>query len=265
MTTAATIVGLAVGLGAVLSALTLTQGFVRLTTQSARREQRRREATWTLERIVRATLRAGLGVCPDRDPGCPDEPIELLTSGALAVRADFDRDDLLLASSPEAALVGRFRSVATGNDELLVFTRRPDSGPSGPALQFDADLDSTDRVTLADGTVVARRDGRTESIDIGPNLVAADRRSGSIYRTHFAHDATLFGTGRFRNAEPLCDNASELSFRAWDVAGVALPDCGGADDAASRSCRAAVARLAIDLVLTLPDGSSERFRRTVYR
>lgn len=241
------IVGAALSLGTVLAALTLTQGLTRLTTNVQDAESRRLSARWSLDQIVRAIQQAGIGVCPGHDPACSDEPIEFFAPELLVLRGDRDRDDPAAARVPETLISGRVGDVLTGNDELLAFTRRASS--RNDTAIFAADLDSADHVPMPDGAPVARRDGVVESIDVGGMQAADDPRDGTLYRVAFVNDARSFGTGRFRISEPLADGVGSLRFEAFDRNDLPVADCGGADDAPARACRASIKRIRVSLTL----------------
>ena len=241
------IVGAAVSLGALLAGLALLSGLARLGAGAAEAAERDVGARWALGRMVREASRAGIGVCPGGEADCPDEAVELLETGVLAIRGDLDRDDPERAAAPESLLAGRFARVDTANDEVVVFAVRP--AGVAPSATFMADMDGTARATLADGTPVARRDGVVEEIDAGPAALDGRAARGTLYRISFVDDARLFGTSRFRVAEPLLDGVEAFRVEAFDAEGRAVAPCGGADDAASRACRAAVRRIRLSLTV----------------
>ncbi len=252
------LVGLAVALSAIATTLVLVRGLQQLAVRAARDADRAAAAQWALDRIAREVARAGLGSCPGREPGCPDEPVELLERGWIGVRGDLDRDDPALAAEPESSLAGAFARTDTGNDEVVVFLRRG-RGLARPS--FDADLESSGRATTAAGEEVAPRDGRVEPIDAGPADLPGEGGRGTLYRVTFVNDARRIGTGRFRVVEPLVDDALDFAVRAWDGRGVPLAPCGGRDDAAARACRGAVRRIALELTVGRAGGRQQTFRR----
>ena len=254
------LVGVAVALSAIAASLVLVRGLQQFAVRAARDADRAAAAQWALDRIAREVARAGLGACPGREPGCPDEPLELLDGGWIGVRADLDRDDPVLAADPEQALAGTFARTDTGNDEVVVFLRR---GRGLARAAFDADLESSERATTTAGQEVAPRDGRVESIDAGPADLPGEGGSGTLYRVTFVNDARHIGTVRFRVAEPLVDDALDFAVRSWDARGVPLGPCGGRDDAASRACRAAARRVALELTIGRAGGRQQTFRREI--
>ncbi len=239
------IVGAALAFVALLAALAAAQGLTRLGAVAAARSAGALGAGWALDRLAREAARAGHGVCPGGEPSCPDEAVEFLGAAAIALRGDLDGDDPAASAWPEPWLRGDGRA-RTGNDEVVVYLLRPPGRADGPLL-FDADLDGPDRVTLPDGTLLARRDGAVASVDAGPASAGGETRGGTLYRVTFVHDARHAGSGRFRVAEPLLDDVTRFAVRAWDAAGAPVAACGGADDAAARACRAAVRRVEVRL------------------
>jgi hypothetical protein len=254
------LVGVAVALSAIAASLVLVRGLQQLAVRAARDADRAASAQWALDRVARELARSGLGACPGREPGCPDEPVELLDSGWIGVRADLDRDDPALAADPEQALAGAFARTDTGNDEVVVYLRR---GRGLARAAFDADLESSGRVTTAAGEVVAPRDGQPEGIDAGPADLPGEGGRGTLYRVTFVNDARHLRTARFRVVEPLVDDALDFAVRAWDARGAPVAPCGGRDDAAARACRAAVRRVALELTVGRAGGRQQTFRREV--
>jgi hypothetical protein len=257
------VVGAGLGLLALLSALALARGLAQLTTRVQEREAARVAARWSLDQMASLFLLSGQGVCPGDEPNCPDEAIELLDDHALALRGDLDRDRPGEQDQPERELAGLFPSVPTANDEVVVFLRR--SASRDPNVSFEADLDSTDQATLPDGTPVARRDGRVESIDGGAAQTVDDQRAGTLYRISYSHDARLFGRGTSRITEPLADDVTLLRFQGFDRAGGPVSACGGTQTLAAQSCRQRVARLRIDLRIRTRSGDEVELSREVAR
>ncbi len=254
------LVGAVLALVAVAASLALVRGLQRLAVYSARDAERAAAAAWALDRAVREVERAGLGVCPGREPSCPDEAIELFDEGVLAVRGDLDRDDPSLALAPETALAGEFARVDTGNDEVVVFLRR---SRGRARARFEADLDGSARVSVSPGIAVAPRDGAVEPIDAGPADGPGDGERGTLYRVTFVNDARYLGTSRFRVVEPLADDVLDFRVRAWDAGGRPIAACGGGDDPTSRTCRAAIRRIALELVTGGVGRAPKTFRREV--
>lgn len=255
-----TLVGLLLALGAMLMALTLARGCLVLAESVAGDATDAGGALWALDRIAAEVGRAGLGVPPAGAAGSPDEGVELLEAGAVGVRGDLDGDDRALAHDPEDQLAGVFPIVTTGNDEVVVFYRRAGSRGGSERAVFEADLDSSDRIELADGSLLARRDGLVESIDAGPFARVEDERAGTLYRVSFVHDARRAGSGRFRVTQPLLDRVRSFRVRAYDDSGAEVAPCGGGDGPSVRACRASVRRFVLELVMA---DSGETFEREI--
>lgn len=255
--------GVLLALLAIAGALAAARGLQKLSAVAMAGAEQSVAASWALERIAREVSRAGLGVCPDRDPACPDEALEFIDAAALAVRGDLDGDDPAAALDPERLLTGRFPLVPTGNDEVVVYLMRPAGRGTARPVAFDADLDSSDRVTLPDGAQVARRDGVVESIDAGTAASADTVGGGVLYRVIFTSDARYAGTARFRVSEPLLDGVALFRVEGRDAAGIPVPPCGGRDDPGARACRAAVRRIVLDLAVADVTGRSRRAHREI--
>ncbi len=243
-----TLVGVALGMLVLIAGLTLSRGVLQLGETLERESGARAGAAWALELIADELARAGQGVGGGDPRLATEEALELYESGAIGVRGDRDRASPSAARRPEAELLPGAGGAATANDELRLFLRRVGSARRPRAL-FEADLDSTDRVALPDGSLLARRDGVVESIDAGPFAPPERARAGTLYRVRFVHDARRFGSGRFRVLEPLLEGVLRFRVVGFDEAGASVPPCGGGDDAASRSCRAQVVRVRLTLEL----------------
>jgi len=239
------LVGAALALAIVASALGLVRGMMRAVQDLTVETRDAHAARWVLDRIAREAERAGQGVDPGADPGCPDEAVELVTDSAIGLRGDLDADRPSSSRDPEAWLAGRFPIVPTGNDEVVLYLRRTKSGGGSGRALFEADLDAPDRVLLGDGTLVARRDGLVETVDAGPHAPVGYTGRGTLYRVTFVHDALKFGSGRFRVVQPLLDDVTGFEVRALDAMGIEIPPCGGLDDPAAVECRASIRRLSL--------------------
>src|SRR5262249_54160461 len=71
---------------------------------------------------------AGLGVDPDGAAGRPDEAIEGAWSGAIVARGDLDAEDPQARDDPERWIAGAFPVTCTGNDEIVAYALRDESG-----------------------------------------------------------------------------------------------------------------------------------------
>ncbi|MDQ7008282.1 MAG: hypothetical protein Q9Q40_13745 [Acidobacteriota bacterium] len=257
--TAGSLVGVLLSLVAVLVVLTLCRGTLRLAADLGDAATGAAAAHWALDRMAAEISRAGAGLPPAGAESSPDEAVEFLSAGALGIRGDLDAGDPVLARDPEEHIAGIFPRTTTGNDEVVIFYRRTGSRGGRLRARFEADLDSSDRLTLADGSEVARRDGVVESIDAGPFAEPGDTRPGVLYRVTFVHDARRAGTGRFRSVQPLIDDVAFFAVTAFDGRGDALSSCGGADDAGSRACRGRVRRVRLEVRMK----GGGRFRREI--
>ncbi len=251
------LVGAALGLVTVLAALSLASGLARVADRQIARDDRALGARWALERMAADVVAAGRGV--DAGAG-PDEALELLEPWAVGLRGDLDGDEPDEARDPETRLDPAGGFIATGNDEVVVWLRR--TRGRARIARFDADLDSADRVTLPDGRLLARRDGVVETVDAGPAAAEDDPRIGVLYRVHFVDDARRFGTGRFRVVQPVLSGVVSFRVTGLDAAGNDVGACGGADDAAARTCRGAVRALRVELGMDVR-GRVERYRMTI--
>jgi hypothetical protein len=79
------LVGVFLALVAVVGAFAAARGLQQLSAVAMAGAEQSVAAAWALDRIAREISRAGLGVCPGADPTCPDEAVEFLDAGALAV------------------------------------------------------------------------------------------------------------------------------------------------------------------------------------
>ena len=133
------VIGVGLAFAVILASLALVRGACRLGSDLSRGSDRSVAALWALECIATDLRKAGLGL----GTASPDEAVELFNPGALAIRADLDRDDPDSAQEPEARIAGGSERVTTGNDEVLAFLRRsPDHG-YGEETRFWADLEGS--------------------------------------------------------------------------------------------------------------------------
>ncbi len=255
--------GVLLALVAVVGALAAARGLLKLGAVAMAGAEQTLSATWALERMAHEIGRAGLGVRPGAAADCPDEALEYLDAGAIAVRGDLDGDDPTTAFIPERWLTGRFPLVPTGNDEVVVYLLRPSGREATRNVTFEADLDSDQWAYLPDGTPVARRDGIVERIDAGPAANGEQIRGGTLYRVTFTVDARYAGTSRFRVTEPLLDDVVLFRVEGRDDNDASLPACGGLDAADARACRAAARRIVLDLGVADFTGRVRRAHREI--
>jgi len=185
------------------------------------------------QRMAAELRAAGLASDPDGDPRRPDEPVELMLATAIVVRADLDGDDPAAAAVPERALAaGPFDTVTTGNDEIYGYALAGPGGVGPERFTFQADVAET------------VRDGDVETVEVADLALRQDAPPYTLYRLHLDPDPT---TGPRVVRTPLIDGVRSLSFRYYDRSGARLPAVGGADDATSRSVRARIRRIEVEL------------------
>ena len=190
-------------------------------------------ARLALARLSEELRLAGLNINPDGDPARADEALEGMWAGAVTLRADLDLSDGAAAADPEATLgapSAPHAIVSTGNDEIVTWVLAPTAGGGAESVAFSADVLS------------APRDGGADLVQVdGVDLTQA-APPYTLYRVHVAPG----GSGVVR--QPVADQIRSLAFRYYDQAGGEILPVGGGEDTASRSARAAVARVAIALV-----------------
>lgn len=210
-------------------------------------QQRLRIAQETISHDLRL---AGLGVDPDGAAGRPDEAIEGAWRGAIAARGDYDADDSQARDDPERWIAGPYPSTRTGNDEIVVYALRDETGTGGADLMFDADVASPATVTTPSGTVAASRDGIVERVVL-TRVVASGGGSagprGVLYRATLANNAALRGTGNAVSWQPLADGVALLELRYFDDLDRELGPPGGAQ--ADSLARARIALVEVRLVV----------------
>ncbi|GEM_PF-3168063 len=258
------LVGASVGFVVAAAALTLTVGLLSSYAEDSLRAERSAAARWALDVMAEDIAQTGLGVANGRWPAMVDERIEFFERAALGVRSDFDATDDDAARDPEEEILrDAVEAAPTGNDEVVFFLRRRADGGGMRRILFEADLDSSDRVTREDGTLLARRDGSVEQVSAGPYLEADDRREGTLYRLHFTSNASRFATGRNRVSIPLLDHVVALAFEAFDAEEEPLEPCGGMDDEDARACRASIRGMSMRIEVAVPGGENLVFDRRV--
>ncbi len=221
---------LALLLGALLS---LHDRLMRHYLLSQDRAAAQQNARLAFTRLTEELRMAGLNVNPDGDPGSGDEAIEGMWREAVTLRADFDLADAAAAADPEALLGGpaaRHKTVSTGNDEVVTWVLASASGGVTQTISFTADLLSTPR------------DGGADELLIDGVDLSGSAPPYTLYRIH----PDPSGSGLVR--QPVADQIRSLSFRYFDAAGSEIPPAGGGEDPNNRALRAAVARIAVELV-----------------
>jgi hypothetical protein len=182
------------------------------------------------DRITADLAVAGLAVHPDEQRPRPDEGIEAAYAAAIVIRGDFDGHGSG-ATDPEHALAGTgpFRTVTTGNDEIVGYVLSRSDGSSGGAIRFDADV------------LGVPRDGRVETTTIDDIARAHDAPPYTLYRVSVQADSTRVARS------PVADNIRSLRFAFFDEAGNPIDPPGGAEDDASRQARASIRRIRVEL------------------
>ena len=216
-------------------------------------QQRARIAQETIAHDLRL---AGLGVDPDGAAGRPDEGIEGAWAGAIALRGDLDADDTQARDDPERWIAGAFPSTRTGNDEIVAYALRNESGTGGGPLVFEADVASPATVTTPSGTLVASRDGLVESVTLARVLAGNGGSVGPgrvLYRASLANNALLAGTGNAVSWQPLADDVSTLALRYFDEGGTEIAAPGGAQAASAARARIALVEVRIVVLESRPD------------
>jgi len=182
--------------------------------------ERARLALETIEKDLRL---AGLGADPDGAPGRPDEALEGAWAGALILRGDLDGSDPDERIDPESWIAGVFPSVLTGNDEIVAYALRKESGSGGSDAVFEADVFSATTVLTPGGDRVAVRDGVVETVRL-PHVVAATGGTCGagciLYRASLTNNALLWGTGSAIVWQPVADNVSTPSSSKYRKASV---------------------------------------------
>lgn len=189
------IVALALTLAILLVALSLLDLLRRSYLRSELAGDAAQRARIAEESIAHDLRLAGLGVDPDGAPGRPDEAVEGAWAGAIVARGDLDADDAQARDDPERWIAGPYPTTPTGNDEIVAYALRDESGTGGADLAFDADVFSPATVTTPAGTVAAVRDGVVERVVL-PRVLAGNGGSagprGVLYRASLANNAALW-------------------------------------------------------------------------
>jgi hypothetical protein len=189
-----------------------------------------------------------------QDANRPDEAIEGAWAGAIAIRGDLDADDAQARDDPERWIAGTFPSTRTGNDEIVAYALRDESGTGGADLSFDADVFSAATVTTPAGMVAAVRDGVVDRVVLSRVLAAGGGSVGAggiLYRASLANNAALWGTGNAVTWQPLADSVASLGFRYFDDTGRSPP--GGAQADALTRTRIALVEVRILVLEARPD------------
>lgn len=176
------------------------------------------------EQISRDLRIAGYGVYPDDESTRPDEPIEGMWSGAIAIRANFDeapaegygcidgnKDNLCDSGT------GAFRLVSTSNQEIVIYAlaKKPND-PNGETISFLADL-SIPRDAVV-GNVSA-----LETITVSGISLAQNDPPYTLYRITISENADLsdrVASGNDLVWTPIASNIYSLRFTYYTENGI---------------------------------------------
>jgi len=180
----------------------------------------------------------GLNVNPDGDPGRPDEQLEGALDHALIVRGDFDRSDAAASLAPETTLAGgAFRTVSTGNDEIVAYVLSKPDGTGPDAITFQADVKE------------AVRNGDVEPVTIGNVVLDPTSPPYTLYRMTLNNDSSTYGSAAFVVRTPVVENVRDLSFSYQGNGGtfkdtsVTIPET-----AAAKAVRSGLTQVHVSLV-----------------
>ena len=203
------------------------------------------------DRMIADLRLAGFNTNPDGDASRVDEQVEGAWDTAVTIRGDFDFEDVVARSNPEASLPGTvYNVVSTGNDEVVTYVlAKPGAvGPDTLTLRLDVDRPRTKTVKTVTIPNVA--------------LVQGDPPY-TLYRVTLRDVAGAFMSSPQPASqfvyETVAENIRSMTFRYLPDAGAALgpdtpanaaDDIGGAD--AGIATRARIRRISVGLVGMTP-------------
>jgi len=185
------------------------------------------------DRMVADLRMAGFNHNPDGDPNRPDEQVEGMWGAAVTIRGDYDFEDAGARTSPETTLGGSsatFRTVSTGNDEIITYGLGKPAGPGGDSINFVADV------------LGVPRNGSQETVTLSNVYLTQTDPPYTLYKYIVAPNSTSI------IRQPVADNIKSLRFTYYDDAGTALAPIGGADDPNSIAQRKAISKVGIEIV-----------------
>jgi prepilin-type N-terminal cleavage/methylation domain-containing protein len=199
------------------------------------------------DRMVSDIRLAGFNSNPDGDNTRNDEQIEGAWDTAVTIRGDFDFEDPVASTTPEASLPGAvYNVVSTGNDEIVTYVlAKP--GPTGPdTLTFRLDADKPRTKTLK--TIII------------PNVVLVQNNPPyTLYRVTLADVNGAFPLSPQAATnfvyEPVAENIRTMTFLYYDDSGALVnpntpansaDDIGGSD--ANITNRGRIRRIAVSIV-----------------
>ena len=185
------------------------------------------------DKMVADVRMAGFNTNPDGDPNRNDEQIEGMWDTAITVRGDYDFEDATARTTPESTLGGAgllYRSVTTGNDEIVTYALGKPAGTGGTNITFAADVSGVPR------------NGSKETITISNVHVTQNAPPYTLYRYIISPNSTTIVK------QPVADNIKSMSLIYYDGAGNTLTTVGGAEDSASIVVRETVSKVNIAVV-----------------
>ena len=144
----------------------------------------------------------GLNANPDGDPARPDEQLEGALDHAVIFRGDFDRMDPVTSQVPETSLDGgAFRTVSTGNDEIIAYVLSKPDGTGPDTITFKADVKES------------QRDGSVEPVAIGNVVLNPTSPPYTLYRVTLNNDPATYGSPGFLVRVPVVENVRDVQGR----------------------------------------------------
>ena len=180
----------------------------------------------------------GLNVNPDGDPGRPDEQLEGALDHALILRGDFDRSDAPASLAPETTLAGgAFRTVSTGNDEIIAYVLSKPDGTGPDTITFQADV----RESV--------RNGDVEPVRIDNVVLDPTSPPYTLYRVTLNNDSSTYGSAAFVVRTPVVENVRDLSF-SYQGHGGTFKDTSATipETAAAKAVRSGLRQVHVSLV-----------------
>ena len=195
---------------------------------------------------------AGFNTNPDGDASRVDEQVEGAWDTAVTIRGDFDFEDVVQRSNPEAALPGTvYNVVSTGNDEIVTYVLAKPGAQGPDTLTLRADVDRPRTKTVKTITI--------------PNVVLVQNDPPyTLYRVTLRDVAGAFLSAPQPASqfvyETVAENIRTMTFRYLPDSGAALgpntpanaaDDIGGND--AGILTRGRIRRISVSLVGMTPD------------
>ncbi len=177
------------------------------------------------EQISLDLRRAGYNVYPDDESKRPDEQIEGMWSGAIAIRADFDEepagDDYICEDTNGDRMcdggTGNFLNVSTRNEEIRIYALAKKPNDSGETIKFLADLSKPRNAFVGDLD-------HMEIIEIKGVAINQNNPPYTLYRITIDKDATINDGGTVPSTDlvwtPLASNIYSLQFTYYTEAGI---------------------------------------------